>query len=55
MRKKIYLIEGRCGWGLFHSDIIKAKDEANAWTKLRWKHPFDVERLINITKIGDKD
>ena len=49
--RKIYLIEWKCDWGLSHSDIIKAKDKAGAWTKLKWRHPFSVSRLISITEL----
>ena len=52
MKKKIYLIKWECGWGLSHSDIVKAKDKAQAWTKLKWRHPFEtVSRIISITEL----
>lgn len=52
--QKIYLIEWHCNWSLSHSDIIKAKDKAQAWTKLRWRHFFDrPRRIIKIIELKE--
>ena len=39
--KKIYKVEWCCAWGIPHSDIVKAKDPAQAWSKIKFKHPFN--------------
>lgn len=48
-KRKIYLVEWQDVYGGYNSDIIKAKDPANAWKKLKRQYPTFSERVLKIS------
>ena len=48
-KRKIYFIEWRDIMGGYNSDIIKAKDPADAWKKIKKQFPVFSESIIKIT------
>lgn len=50
MTKKMFFVEWRDSWDILHSSLVRAKDKAHAWAKIRIRHPFSTRRLIDITE-----
>lgn len=48
-KRKIYLVEWQDILGHYNSDIIKAKDPADAWKKIRNQWPTFAERVLKIS------
>lgn len=49
--KRIYLVEWKDSWYSTHSDIVRARDKAHAWSKTKWRHPFSTYQIISITEL----
>lgn len=50
MKKKVFFVEWKDSWTLPYSTIVRANDAAQAWAKVRRRHPFTTRRLISITE-----
>lgn len=48
-KRKIYLVEWKDILGGYNSDIIKAKNPANAWKKIRSQNPILAVSVLKIS------
>lgn len=48
-KRKIYLVEWQDEFGGYNSDIIKAKDPAEAWGKIRKRYPITSKCVLKVT------
>ena len=51
--KDTYHIKWRDDWGTLHSDLVTATSISQAWTKIKWRHPFSTVVLESIAVFWD--
>ena len=47
-KKKIYCVEWHSKWDVYRRDFISAKNEADAWQKIKKQHPSISDFCDNI-------
>ena len=50
-KKKIYCVEWHSKWSVYRKEFIKAKDEADAWQKIKKQNPGNADFCDNIYEI----
>lgn len=48
-KRKIYLVEWKDVMGGYNSNIIKAKNPADAWKKIKNQHPILATSILKIS------
>jgi hypothetical protein len=48
-KRKIYLVEWKDIMGDYNSDVIKAKNPADAWKKIKSQHPILAASVLKIS------
>ena len=49
--KKVYFVEWKDSWLLPYSTVVKAKDKAQAWAKVRRRHPLSTKQIVRIEEV----
>lgn len=54
-KKKIYRIVWMDNWGVYYTDLIRAKDSYHAWKKLKRRNPFITISLLSLDRWEAED